>query len=136
MAKPVPRVLEVKGITDITPNMRRITLGGKGMKGFPAEQESAYIEVLSEDDIQSLEKPKNIEIEWVVKAQASDSSYPLLERIKALSWLDGTPAVWAACEFNSIRALRQYFKKKMSVKLIYISQATGNWIIVKMSTRS
>ncbi len=92
------------------------------MKGFPAEQESAYIEVLSEDDIQSLEKPENIEIEWVVKAEASDSSYPLLERIKALSWLDGTPAVWAACEFNSMRALRQYFKEKdVSKDYLYIS---------------
>ncbi len=227
MAKPSPRMLEVKGITDITPNMRRITLGGKGMKDFPVAQESAYIklmfpqdtgqkpimrtytiiqqrdheidvdfvlhglnyqgyegpasewakttivgdtiliggpgakkyinhaadwfllagdmtalpaitvnlaqlpadaigyaviEVLSADDIQSLKKPQNIEIEWVVNAQASNSSYPLLERVKALSWLDGTPAVWAACEFNSMRALRQYFKQKdVSKTHLYIS---------------
>ena len=227
MTKPSPRILEVENITDITPNMRRITLGGEGIKDFPAEQESAYIkliftqdtgqkpimrtytiiqqrdheidvdfvlhglnhqgaegpasewakttkigdsimiggpgpkkyinseadwfllagdmtalpaitvnlaqlpadavgyaviEVLSADDIQSLKKPKNIEIEWVVNAQASNSSYPLLERVKALSWLDGTPAVWAACEFNGMRALRQYFKQKdVSKTHLYIS---------------
>lgn len=227
MSKPSPRVLEVKCIADITPNMRRITLGGEGMKNFPADQESAYIklmfaqeagqkpimrtytiiqqrademdvdfvlhglnhkgaegpashwakttqvgdtiliggpgakkhinheadwfllagdmtalpaitvnlaklpedavgyaviEVLSEDDIQSLKKPKDIEIEWVVNAIASDSHYPILERIKALDWLGGTPAVWAACEFNSMRALRRYFKEKEVTKShLYIS---------------
>ena len=227
MSKPSPRVLEVKCIADITPNMRRITLGGEGMKNFPADQESAYIklmfaqeagqkpimrtytiiqqrademdvdfvlhglnhkgaegpashwakttqvgdtiliggpgakkhinheadwfllagdmtalpaitvnlaklpedavgyaviEVLREDDIQSLKKPKDIEIEWVVNAIASDSHYPILERIKALDWLGGTPAVWAACEFNSMRALRRYFKEKEVTKSpLYIS---------------
>lgn len=227
MTKPSPRILEVENITDITPNMRRITLGGEGIKDFPAEQESAYIkliftqdtgqkpimrtytiiqqrdheidvdfvlhglnhqgaegpasewaktteigdsimiggpgpkksinheadwfllagdmtalpaitvnlaqlpadavgyaviEVLNEDDIQSLKKPKNIEIEWVVNAQASNSSYPLLERVKTLSWLDGVPAIWAACEFNSMRALRRYFKEKeVSKTHLYIS---------------
>ncbi len=227
MSKSSPRMLEVKCITDITPNMRRITLGGEGMKDFPVEQESAYIklmfsqdtghkpilrtytiiqqrdheidvdfvlhglnhksaegpasqwaktteigdsimiggpgpkksinheadwfllagdmtalpaitvnlaqlpadavgyaviEVLNEDDIQSLKKPKNIEIEWVVNAQASNSSYPLLERVKTLSWLDGVPAIWAACEFNSMRALRRYFKEKeVSKTHLYIS---------------
>ena len=46
MTKPNPRVLEVKGIKDITPNMRRITLGGAGMQDFPIEQESAYIKLM------------------------------------------------------------------------------------------
>lgn len=227
MSKPSPRMLDVKCITDITPNMRRITLGGEGIKDFPVEQESAYIklifpqdtghksilrtytiiqqrdheidvdfvlhglnhkgtegpasqwaktteigdsiliggpgakkhinheadwfllagdmtalptitvnlaqlpadavgyaviEILSKEDIQSLKKPKDIQIEWVVNAQASDSSCPLLERVKALRWLDGTPAVWAACEFNCMRALRRYFKEKDVRKThLYIS---------------
>ncbi len=227
MSKPSPRVLEVKRIADITPNMRRITLGGEAMADFPIEQESAYIklmfpqgeeqkpimrtytiiqqrddeidvdfvlhglnhkgvegpashwakttqvgetiliggpgakklinneadwfllvgdmtalpaitvnlaqlpedaagyaviEVLSKDDIQPLQKPKNITLEWVVNAEASDRYYPILECIKVLDWLDGEVAVWAACEFNSMRALRQYFKQKEVTKShLYIS---------------
>lgn len=227
MTKPNPRVLEVKGIKDITPNMRRITLGGAGMQDFPIEQESAYIklmfageagkkpimrtytiiqqrddeidvdfvlhglnhkgaegpashwakttqigdtiliggpgakklinheadwfllagdmtalpaitvnlaqlpedaegyaviEVLSEDDIQPLQKPKNIMLEWVINAEASSIHYPILERIKTLGWPAGEVAVWAACEFNSMRALRQYFKQKEVAKShLYIS---------------
>ncbi|MEN2750362.1 siderophore-interacting protein [Psychrobacter sp. FBL11] len=227
MAKPNPRVLEVKGITDITPNMRRITLGGEGMQGFPADQESGYIklmfagevgqkpimrtytiiqqradeidvdfvlhglnhngcegpashwaktvqvgdtiliggpgpkklinheadwvllagdmtalpaitvnlaklpkdatgyaviEVLSEDDIQPLQKPENITIHWVINPATTDSHYPLLDKINTLDWLDGEVAVWAACEFNSMRALRLYFKEKSVNKAyFYIS---------------
>lgn len=227
MSKPSPRLLEVKRIADITPNMRRITLGGEAMADFPIEQESAYIklmfpqgeeqkpimrtytiiqqrddeidvdfvlhglnhkgvegpashwakttqvgetiliggpgakklinneadwfllvgdmtalpaitvnlaqlpedaagyaviEVLSKDDIQPLQKPKNITLEWVVNAEASDRYYPILECIKVLDWLDGEVAVWAACEFNSMRALRQYFKQKEVTKShLYIS---------------
>lgn len=82
----------------------------------------AVIEVLSEDDIQPLQKPKNIMLEWVINAEASSSHYPILERIKTLGWPAGEVAVWAACEFNSMRALRQYFKQKEVAKShLYIS---------------
>lgn len=232
MTKPLPRMLEVKNIVDITPNMRRITLGGTELEGFPADQESAYIklmfpqqegkkpimrtytiikqrdneidvdfvlhgrnhcgtdfgtdgpasywaktttigdtiliggpgakklinnqadwfllvgdmtalpaitvnltqlpddavgyvviEVISKNDIQPIKAPQNIEIHWVVNPLASASCYPLLEQITALTWLEGAPAVWAACEFNSMRALRQYFKqeKKVAKTDLYIS---------------
>jgi NADPH-dependent ferric siderophore reductase len=228
MAKPIPRVLEVKGITDITPNMRRITLGGEGISDFPTDQESAYIklmfpqnegrkpimrtytivqqrdneidvdfvlhglnhqdteglashwakttaigdklliggpgakkpinnqadwfllvgdmtalpaitvnlaqlpndavgyaviEVISEADIQSIKKPQNIEIHWVINPATSVSHYPLLDQVKALTWLEGEAAVWTACEFNSMRALRQYFKQERGVAKthLYIS---------------
>jgi len=228
MAKPEPRVLDVKGIKDITPNMRRITLGGQGIKDFPVDQESAYIklmfpqqqgkkpimrtytiikqrddeidvdfvlhglnhkgaegpashwaktcvigdsvliggpgakklinpqadwfllagdmsalpaitvnlaqlpkdaagyaviEVLSEDDKQLLQKPENITIEWVVNTVTTESRYPLLDKVKTLDWLDGEMAVWIACEFNSMRALRQYFKqeKQVAKSHLYIS---------------
>ncbi|MGM8897773.1 MULTISPECIES: siderophore-interacting protein [unclassified Psychrobacter] len=227
MAKPNPRLLEVKGIANTTPNMRRITLGGEGMQGFPADQESSYIklmfagevgqkpimrtytiiqqradkidvdfvlhglnhkgaegpashwaktvqvgdtimiggpgpkklinheadwfllagdmtalpaitvnlaqlpkdatgyaviEVLSEDDIQPLQKPENITIHWVINPVTTDSHYPLLDKINTLDWLDGEVAVWTACEFNSMRALRRYFKEKSVNKAyFYIS---------------
>ncbi|MGP4713358.1 siderophore-interacting protein [Psychrobacter sp. DM8] len=225
MAKPTPRVLEVKRITDITPHMRRITLGGEAFKDFPTNQQSAYIklmfsqpksskpimrtytiaeqrsheidvdfvlhpqehagpalqwahtaaigdsiliggpgakkqinaqadwfllagdmtalpaitvnlaelpadaqgyaviEVISEADIRSLNMPDNMDIHWVVNAVASIDSSPLLERIKQLPWLEGSPAVWAACEFNSMRALRHYFKQEKQVAKthLYIS---------------
>ena len=40
-----------------------------------------------------------------------------------LPWLEGTPSIWAACEFSNMRALRRYFKqeKKVEKKALYAS---------------
>ncbi|MCW8128252.1 siderophore-interacting protein [Microbulbifer halophilus] len=46
MARPPSRELEVIGAAYVTPHMLRLTLGGSGMAGFPAEQESAYVKLL------------------------------------------------------------------------------------------
>lgn len=232
MTKPAPRTLNVVRTRDITPHMRRVTLGGIGLSDFPADQESAYIklifpqesnsaqdslidaskplmrtytisaqrddeidvdfaiheakgpattwaqnakvgdqilvggpgpkklinsdadwfllvgdmtalpaitvnlaqlpddargyavlEISTEADRQTLKKPKNVEVHWVVNAAPNADSSPLLERVQQLDWLTGQPAVWAACEFHSMRALRQYFKSERLVPKshLYIS---------------
>ncbi|ABM26805.1 Siderophore-interacting protein [Shewanella sp. W3-18-1] len=214
MNKPAPRELEVIRSTYITPHMLRITLGGAGLAGFPADQESAYIkllfpqagerplmrtytirqqrddeidvdfvlhdtdgpasswaktaqvgeliqiggpglkklinfeadwfllagdmtalpaisvnlaklpnnavgyaviEVLSEADIQPLVHPEHVELHWVINPEADPEGRPLVERIAQLPWLAGEPAVWIACEFNSMRALRRHFKQAHSL---------------------
>ncbi|MEX1216683.1 siderophore-interacting protein [Saccharospirillum sp.] len=46
MARPEPRELEVLKTDNLTPHMRRITLGGAGMASFPADQASAYIKLI------------------------------------------------------------------------------------------
>lgn len=223
MAKPEPRELEVLSSRDVTPHMRRITLGGAGMASFPADQASAYIklifptpgearplmrtytvrhhrdaeidvdfvihdtagpasqwalvtrpgdriliggpgpkklvneqadwfllvgdmtalpaisvnlgllpanargyaviEVLDRADIQDLEKPDNLELVWVVNAEPDPDGQVLLNRVRQLDWLAGQPAVWAACEFQSMRALRAFFKqdKAIAKSHLYIS---------------
>lgn len=42
----VKRELEVKSVMNITPNMRRVTLGGTALSDFPANSEGAYIKLL------------------------------------------------------------------------------------------
>ena len=70
----------------------------------------AVIEVIDESDIQPLIVPPNIDLQWIVNPNADVTGRTLLSRIEQLSWLPGQPAVWAACEFNSMRALRKHFK--------------------------
>lgn len=210
MNRPAPRELEVIRSTYITPHMLRITLGGAGMAGFPADQASAYIkllfpqagerplmrtytirhhraheidvdfvlhdtdgpasnwaknaklgdmiqiggpglkklinleadwfllagdmtalpaisvnlvqlpadaqgyaviEVLTEADIQPLKHPENIELHWVINPSADPEGRPLVDKIAQLPWLAGDVAVWVACEFSSMRAIRRYFKQ-------------------------
>lgn len=75
----------------------------------------AVLEVTTEADQQTLKKPDNVEIQWVVNPHPNADSSPLLDSVKSLTWLEGQPAVWAACEFHSMRVLRQYFKVERDV---------------------
>lgn len=213
MPKGAPRELDVLAITDITRNMRRITLGGPGLAGFPANQEGAYIklmleeadraepsvrtytvrnqreeageidvdfvmhgdhgiasrwaanasvgdrlhvggpgpkklpstdadwfflvgdmtalpalsvnleamdesakgyaviEILHEDDRQELAAPSGVEIDWVVAASLEQGREAVIKSIRAKHWHAGRPVVWAASEFDTMRAMRVYFKK-------------------------
>ena len=88
----------------------------------------AVIEIQNEADKQSIKTPEGIEIHWLVNPKPGVTSNTLLDRIKTLPWLNGRPSIWAACEFNSMRALRQFFKneKQLSSKDIYISSYWKN----------
>ncbi|MDD1780186.1 siderophore-interacting protein [Enterovibrio sp. ZSDZ35] len=92
----------------------------KNAKGY------AVIEVLSESDIQPLDAPKDMNIEWVVKSQKTS----LADSVKSKHWLDGTAAIWSASEFDSMRALRQYFRNEKNVDRdnIYISSYWKNGV--------
>ncbi len=83
----------------------------------------AVLEVVTEADIQPLKLPERFEVHWVINAVVNSDRSSLLERIKQLDWLPGQPAVWAACEFHSMRALRTYFNMKpmLSKSHLYIS---------------
>ena len=83
----------------------------------------AVIEVVSQADIQSLKHPDNIEIKWVINPQPGVDSNALLNEVKSLNWLDGSVSVWTACEFNSMKVLRDFFKKEKNISKenLYIS---------------
>lgn len=94
------------------------------------------LEVMAEADIRPLTFPGNIEVHWLVNATADPSGRPLLDRIEQLPWLSGQPAVWAACEFHSMRAMRKYLTHERQVaKPIFIYPVTGKWAAPKISTR-
>lgn len=77
----------------------------------------AVIQVESEQDIQSIETPTGITVQWIFSLDS------LNETVRSLNWLQGTASVWCACEFESMRKLRQYFRneKEVNRENIYIS---------------
>lgn len=83
----------------------------------------AVIEVVSKEDIQILKHPKNIKIKWIINPHPGTDPNALLKEVQSLNWLEGEASVWAACEFNSMKALRDYFKKEKNVSKenVYIS---------------
>ncbi|MEM9271805.1 MAG: siderophore-interacting protein [Cyanobacteria bacterium P01_F01_bin.143] len=75
----------------------------------------AVIEVPSEADKQSLKKPDGIEVKWVINNKPGEKPDALLNAIESLPWKDGVPYVWVACEFESMKRVRQYMKNVHSV---------------------
>jgi NADPH-dependent ferric siderophore reductase len=75
----------------------------------------AVIEVLDEKDIQQLKAPEGIEINWVVASNNDIGREKIIECVRSRTWLDGRVGVWAASEFETMRALRQYFKKELKL---------------------
>ncbi|GIC75741.1 siderophore-interacting protein [Moritella sp. F3] len=88
---------------------------------LPATAEGyAVIEINHTDDKQTLIKPDGIEVVWVL---ANSTETELASQVQALAWLSGDVSVWCACEFSTMRALRQYFRNEKAVDKdnLYIS---------------
>jgi len=87
----------------------------------------AVIEVLALSDIQPLAAPDNVEVIWVEKKSGSKV---LADKVEQLHWMDGTASVWCACEFDTMRTLRSYFRNERQVERehIYISSYWKNGV--------
>ena len=90
-------------------NLERLPQDAKGY---------AVIEIAEAADQQTLVKPEGIDIKWVIQSEQN-----LAEEVESVNWLPGTVAVWAACEFTTMRKLRNYFKNEKQVERenLYIS---------------
>ena len=75
----------------------------------------AVIEILHEDDCQQIPIPPGMEIYWVVTHQDEAGREAVMQCVRSREWLPGNPAVWGAAEFETMRALRQYFKKERGI---------------------
>ncbi|MPS30757.1 MULTISPECIES: siderophore-interacting protein [unclassified Salinivibrio] len=83
----------------------------------------AVVQLDAEEDAQPLDAPAGMEIIWL-------TTPTLAETVKAQPWLAGQVSVWCACEFESMRALRQYFRNDRDVEreFIYISSYWKNGV--------
>ena len=83
------------------------------LEALPASARGyAVIEVLDKKDIQQLTAPKGIDIHWLVAKDNAIGREMVVDCVRNRDWLDGQVCVWAASEFETMRALRQYFKKE------------------------
>lgn len=75
------------------------------------------IEICNEVDKQDLGSPKDIEVHWIINPKPSHRSGNLAEKVRNLPWLEGTPAIWSACEYSTMLQLRCYFEEDRHVNL-------------------
>jgi len=86
----------------------------------------AVIEVNEKEDTQELNAPEGVKLIWAI----AEHGEKLVDTVKAQVWLDGQCSVWCACEFDSMRSLRQYFRndKDIDREFIYISSYWKNGV--------
>ena len=72
------------------------------------------IEITSIDDKIYLNKPKQINIKWIVKSNNKNTDC-FLNAVREIKWLDKKPYVWVACEFSKMKCLREYFQKEKRI---------------------
>ena len=73
------------------------------------------IEVVDEADIQPLSAPVGLEIKWLVNPNPGEDPDLLNNYVRYLPWRDGQPSVWIACEFSSMRNLRDYLRTERNL---------------------
>lgn len=81
------------------------------------------IEILADEDKQNLAVPEGMDIVWVVNPHAGSEESPLFQAIRKLTWLEGQVAVWGACEFKTMKKIRQYLRvdREVEKSRLYVS---------------
>lgn len=89
----------------------------------PGARGYGVFEITTESDRQEVEVPEGFELRWVVNPTPNAVKGVLLDAVKQMTWLDGDPFVWTACEFDTMRALRTYYRDERAVdrQMIYLS---------------
>ncbi len=105
---------DMTALPALTANLKRLPANAKGQ---------AFIEVLSEDDQQDLVKPDNVELHWVVNSAPGSDESPLFHAIAEAKLPAAQLATWVACEFKTMKKIRQFLKEACSVEKsnLYIS---------------
>ncbi len=105
---------DMTALPALTASLARLPATAKG---------HVVVEILAEEDRQDLLAPAAMEVLWVVNPQAGSDASPLHDAVRQLAWLDGHVAVWAACEFKTMKRLRRYFRDERGVEKshLYIS---------------
>ena len=68
-------------------------------------------------------RPDNVELIWVINADPGSDASPLFHAVKQTEWPTGKLAAWVACEFKTMRKIRQYLKveRRVDKSHLYIS---------------
>lgn len=121
---PIKRITESEDWYFIAGDMTALPAISVNLETMPRDAKGyAVIELVEEADKQKIDSPEGMEIIWVINPYPEQENTILPEAVEALSWLEGKPNVWLACEFSGMKRLRSYFKKenKVSKDEIYIS---------------
>lgn len=84
----------------------------------------AVIQVPTKEDIQLIEKPKGVSLEWIINADLSKNA--LLAKVAQLKWMQGNPAIFIAAESSQMIAIKALIKTKPGYQKTH-TYASGYW---------
>ena len=97
---------DMTGLPALAANLERLPANAVG---------HALVEILSDEDQQSLDKPAGVELTWIVQPHPTASRSLLADAVLAVPWREGRPGVWMAAEFNAMRTIRRYLREVRGV---------------------
>ncbi len=76
-----------------------------------------FILVDDESDIQAIDAPKGIKIDWlVINKKTKNRAELVMQAVAIKAWLEGECAVWLAGEFEMVKALKKYLRDDRQIK--------------------
>ena len=97
----------------IAVDMTAFPAAAAGVEALPDHAKGDfYAEILSEDDVQPINAPTGINLHWIVKSAANDET-KLINAIRCYP-LSGDESVFIAGEFETVGALRYYFRQEQT----------------------
>lgn len=75
----------------------------------------AFVEIPSADDIQPVQLPEGISINWLVKSDPYAPSEELIQSMRSAEKPSATSSVFVAGEFSTVADLRAYFRNEVGV---------------------
>lgn len=87
------------------------------LKTLPTDAKGyAIIEIEDESDIQVLDKPAGVELQWVVHKDHASSVAVMRDAVQEKEWLEGDYYVWIASEFEVARMLRKFLQAERGLQ--------------------
>lgn len=108
----------------IAGDMTGLPAGSCNLERLPSTAKGyAVFEITTESDKKDLPLPEGMDMVWVVNETPHALNGKLLDAVKGLDWLAGDPFIWTACEFDTMRALRGYYRTERGIgkQALYLS---------------
>jgi len=105
---------DMTALPALTENLKRLPKDARG---------HAFIEVLTDQDKQTITKPENVDIHWVVNDVPGSDKSPLFQALAQVDLQRGQLSAWIACEFKTMKKIRLFLKNEceLAKSHLYIS---------------
>lgn len=88
----------------------------------------ALLEIIDEGDQQEIDAPQGIQVRWLVNRHPDRENTILMEAVKQIKWLEGTPYTWVAGEFSQSLGIRKWLKSERGMNRDHM-YASSYWKI-------